>query len=109
MFEGVFGASHEAEKFSNSMNRNHNNVKCQHYSCFYFVTACPSGFFGLNCSRECHCQNGGVCDATDGHCTCAAGWMGTFCQQRKCIFLKKKEAEALSLLLQLCVLIQRLF
>ena len=56
---------------------------------FLFATACPSGFFGLNCSRECHCQNGGVCDPQDGHCTCTPGWMGRFCQQRKCTFLKK--------------------
>lgn len=43
---------------------------------------CASGFFGLNCSRECLCQNGGTCDPVDGHCTCTLGWMGTFCQQR---------------------------
>lgn len=55
------------------------------FSCFHFATACPFGFFGLNCSRECHCQNGGVCDPLDGHCSCTPGWMGTFCQQRKCL------------------------
>lgn len=57
------------------------------FSCFHFTTACPFGFFGLNCSRECHCQNGGVCDTLDGHCTCTPGWMGTFCQERKYIFI----------------------
>ena len=56
-------------------------------SCFHFATACPFRFFGLNCSRECHCQNGGACDPRDGLCTCPPGWMGTFCQQRKCIFI----------------------
>ncbi|XP_064201687.1 platelet endothelial aggregation receptor 1-like [Anguilla rostrata] len=37
---------------------------------------CPGGRFGVNCSRECVCHNGGVCDVETGHCTCAAGFTG---------------------------------
>ena len=48
---------------------------------FFFISACSSGSFGANCSQKCLCLNGGMCDPKDGHCSCKAGWTGSFCQQ----------------------------
>lgn len=77
--------SQELTKFCSYFEIEPQSALMSQFFCFHFATACPFGFFGLNCSRECHCQNGGVCDSLDGHCTCTPGWMGTFCQQRKCL------------------------
>lgn len=37
---------------------------------------CPEGFHGSNCSLECHCHNGGLCDRFTGQCHCLAGYTG---------------------------------
>ncbi|ETE62786.1 Multiple epidermal growth factor-like domains protein 11, partial [Ophiophagus hannah] len=37
---------------------------------------CPSGTYGVNCSQECPCRNGGQCDHVTGVCLCTAGYMG---------------------------------
>lgn len=37
---------------------------------------CPEGFHGPNCSQECHCHNGGLCDRFTGQCRCAPGYTG---------------------------------
>lgn len=89
MFEKFFEGSQEVKKFCKYFERGPQQylILLLQFSCFHFTTACPFGFFGLNCSRECHCQNGGVCDTLDGHCTCTPGWMGTLCQERKYIFI----------------------
>ncbi|KAI1901452.1 hypothetical protein AGOR_G00034580 [Albula goreensis] len=42
---------------------------------------CAEGRFGLNCSQECVCHNGGVCDEETGHCKCAAGFTGDRCSE----------------------------
>nr|XP_033777408.1 N-acetylglucosamine-1-phosphodiester alpha-N-acetylglucosaminidase [Geotrypetes seraphini] len=42
---------------------------------------CSPGFYGDSCSRECHCENGGVCDHVSGLCTCLPGYMGKLCEQ----------------------------
>ncbi|XP_041377182.1 N-acetylglucosamine-1-phosphodiester alpha-N-acetylglucosaminidase-like [Gigantopelta aegis] len=42
--------------------------------------ACPVLRFGQDCSQQCACQNGGVCDTVSGSCTCRAGYTGQFCQ-----------------------------
>ena len=48
---------------------------------FFFISACSSESYGANCSQKCLCLNGGMCDPKDGHCSCKAGWTGSFCQQ----------------------------
>uniref|UniRef100_A0A3Q4H4Y9 Multiple EGF like domains 11 n=1 Tax=Neolamprologus brichardi TaxID=32507 RepID=A0A3Q4H4Y9_NEOBR len=37
---------------------------------------CPFGSFGINCSQECTCRNGGLCDHISGQCQCTAGYIG---------------------------------
>lgn len=37
---------------------------------------CLEGFHGPNCSQECHCHNGGLCDRFTGQCRCAPGYTG---------------------------------
>lgn len=37
---------------------------------------CPFGSFGINCSQECTCRNGGLCDHISGQCQCMAGYIG---------------------------------
>eukprot|EP01137_Pigoraptor_chileana_P024785 Opistho-2@93286 len=39
---------------------------------------CPTGFWGIGCSRQCSCRNG-LCDPDTGYCRCPAGWMGAIC------------------------------
>uniref|UniRef100_A0A672JQW7 Multiple EGF like domains 11 n=1 Tax=Salarias fasciatus TaxID=181472 RepID=A0A672JQW7_SALFA len=41
---------------------------------------CPSGLFGINCSEQCTCRNGGLCDHVSGQCQCSAGFIGERCQ-----------------------------
>ena len=43
---------------------------------------CNDGFFGDDCSQECHCSDGDTCAKENGECPamCAAGWNGTDCQ-----------------------------
>ncbi|XP_078330666.1 uncharacterized protein LOC144624643 [Crassostrea virginica] len=40
--------------------------------------SCNEGYYGRNCSRTCP-SNCKVCKATDGTCSCYAGWMGPKC------------------------------
>lgn len=42
------------------------------------VVACRKGYYGRNCSRTCP-SNCKACKATDGTCSCDAGWMGPNC------------------------------
>lgn len=37
---------------------------------------CAQGFHGPNCSQECLCHNGGLCNPLTGQCTCAPGYTG---------------------------------
>lgn len=37
---------------------------------------CPEGFHGPNCSQECRCHNGGLCDRFTGQCRCTPGYTG---------------------------------
>ncbi|XP_025408657.1 protein draper-like isoform X2 [Sipha flava] len=39
---------------------------------------CPPGKYGIDCSENCHCQNG-VCDPLEGNCFCAPGFIGRSC------------------------------
>ncbi|TNN86924.1 Multiple epidermal growth factor-like domains protein 11 [Liparis tanakae] len=36
--------------------------------------------YGINCSKDCSCRNGGLCDHVTGQCRCAAGFSGRRCQ-----------------------------
>ncbi|MEQ2162597.1 hypothetical protein GOODEAATRI_021408 [Goodea atripinnis] len=42
---------------------------------------CPLGKYGINCSKDCSCRNGGLCDHVTGRCHCAAGFSGRRCQE----------------------------
>ena len=45
---------------------------------------CPEGNYGKNCSKECNCQNGGVCNKVIGSCDCLEpGYYGDKCQYCK--------------------------
>lgn len=37
---------------------------------------CPLGKYSINCSKDCSCRNGGLCDHVTGQCQCAAGFSG---------------------------------
>lgn len=49
--------------------------------CFAF-SACPDGFFGLDCHQVCKCKNAAGCDHILGTCRCLPGWLGETCEQR---------------------------
>ena len=51
-------------------------------SVFGRFTECDDGYFGANCTQECHCDDGDICAKQNGQCPalCAAGWNGTNCQ-----------------------------
>ena len=56
--------------------------------CISSFAACPAGYFGANCSQECHCLNGpALCNPSDGQCLdfqCDKGWTGSpQCQTRE--------------------------
>lgn len=47
------------------------------------VAACPHGRFGVNCAKECHCEDTGEqCDSESGRCAsgCHHLWTGDSCQ-----------------------------
>ena len=46
----------------------------------YFEIDCPKNFYGRDCQHRCSCQNGGKCDANDGHCFCLSGYTGSRCE-----------------------------
>uniref|UniRef100_A0A8C6Y139 EGF-like domain-containing protein n=1 Tax=Naja naja TaxID=35670 RepID=A0A8C6Y139_NAJNA len=37
---------------------------------------CTSGFFGNNCTSQCQCQHGALCDPGTGSCSCPSGYTG---------------------------------
>lgn len=42
---------------------------------------CQKGFFGLNCTAECHCSNNSVCNRSTGQCECNEGYYGLSCEK----------------------------
>ena len=40
---------------------------------------CAKGFYGVNCIKQCQCENSGICSRVNGSCSCTAGWFGTNC------------------------------
>uniref|UniRef100_A0A8D2M6L8 Multiple EGF-like-domains 6 n=1 Tax=Zonotrichia albicollis TaxID=44394 RepID=A0A8D2M6L8_ZONAL len=50
-----------------------------------FSTACPDGFYGLECRQACDCLNGAHCDPVTGQCQCPPGWTGARCAQGRCL------------------------
>jgi len=52
-------------------------------SCNIRSCACPRGFYGENCEKECHCRGNAQCTST-GYCSagCQYGWAGKDCQAR---------------------------
>ena len=52
----------------------------------YVFSECAPGRFGLQCSKECHCDSSqDICDKDTGFCQsgCAAGWTDLDCQTGK--------------------------
>lgn len=49
----------------------------------YCVSACPDGYYGLDCANTCSCGNGAQCDHVTGDCSCPPGWVGDNCNQRE--------------------------
>lgn len=49
-----------------------------------FPTACPDGFYGIECQHACNCQNGAHCDHITGQCHCHPGWTGPRCAHGEC-------------------------
>lgn len=47
-------------------------------------TACPDGFYGIECREACECLNGASCDHVTGQCHCPPGWTGPRCGHSKC-------------------------
>lgn len=43
---------------------------------------CPPGKYGVWCTLDCRCQNGGVCDKDTGNCRCLPGFSGALCEIR---------------------------
>ncbi|KAG8147026.1 hypothetical protein E2320_014079 [Naja naja] len=41
---------------------------------------CTSGFFGNNCTSQCQCQHGALCDPGTGSCSCPSGYTGAHCE-----------------------------
>ncbi|XP_066272580.1 uncharacterized protein [Branchiostoma lanceolatum] len=41
---------------------------------------CSPGSFGLQCNRDCYCENNAPCDPVNGSCICAEGQSGEICQ-----------------------------
>jgi len=48
----------------------------QPYQGLVCAQPCPPGTFGINCSQDCPCHNGGHCDPVTGQCICTAGYIG---------------------------------
>ena len=46
------------------------------------TTVCPHGAYGKDCSFECTCENGALCEADNGFCNCEPGWTGDSCTER---------------------------
>ena len=46
------------------------------------VAACPDDYYGSDCRIPCECQNGALCDAVTGKCTCTMGFHGEYCEQQ---------------------------
>ena len=42
--------------------------------------ACRESEFGQGCIQQCLCQNGALCNAVNGACTCTAGYTGVNCE-----------------------------
>lgn len=43
-------------------------------------TGCQEQRYGEGCQQTCSCQNRGLCNATDGSCSCGLGWTGKSCE-----------------------------
>lgn len=56
-----------------------NNQTCKNDG----TCGCSAGYYGLSCSLQCNCQNGGVCLPT-GACGCPTGFTGAKCQTLAC-------------------------
>lgn len=63
-----------------------NHESKSHYPYVMISTACPPGFFGIDCINRCdiYCSEDGSCDPVMGICIkgCKLGWSGLMCETR---------------------------
>ena len=50
-------------------------------SFFYWLIACPEGYYGFNCEDKCLCENNSTCNNEVGYCHCLTGFQGKFCEE----------------------------
>ncbi|XP_047736157.1 protein draper isoform X3 [Hyalella azteca] len=51
-------------------------------SCNIRMRACPEGKWGMGCVHDCPCLHEGKCDPLYGNCSCHAGWIGQYCEEK---------------------------
>lgn len=60
--------------------------KAHYFYRFTLLTACPHGYFGLDCLHKCntYCSGNGSCSRFTGVCDegCKDEWMGSKCRTR---------------------------
>ncbi|XP_070563257.1 uncharacterized protein [Ptychodera flava] len=49
---------------------------------------CPTGKYGLQCEKQCICENGATCHTFTGACLCPIQWKGAACDIPKSRFIK---------------------
>ncbi|XP_070563253.1 uncharacterized protein [Ptychodera flava] len=49
---------------------------------------CPTGKYGLQCEKQCICENGATCHTFTGACLCPIQWKGAACDIPKSKFIK---------------------
>lgn len=69
---------------------------------------CPVGWYGLNCSKQCHCQDGQSCGLINGTCRtpgCFSGYRGPSCSEVLLSSVTRRKDVALATTLTFLVLL----
>ena len=54
---------------------------------FCSITACSTGFYGIQCNAICTCMLGATCNAVDGDCTCNKAFEEQDCDKGMCYLI----------------------